>query len=163
MSDSRTRHELSLDLPAAHRGVRIARNVVRHFARLQGVVDKDVDALGLVLSELLANAIDHGGGGAALSEEDLVSEVRMRMHLLIESDHWVLSVTDEGGGDADALRAALEDATFSLEDDRGRGLFLMREMVDRMEILGSDNGAGLTFRATKKHGGDEAGAGEGGG
>ena len=38
-------HELTLDLPAAHSAVRVARNVVRHFARLQGVKDNDVEYL----------------------------------------------------------------------------------------------------------------------
>ena len=40
-----------------------------------------------------------------------------------------------------------------LEDDRGRGLFLMREMVDRVEVSASDDGRGLTISVTKSHGG----------
>ncbi len=144
-------HELTLDLPAAHRGVRVARSVVRHFARMQGMADRDLDALGLVVSELLANAIDHGGGEAAMTEEELQTRARMRMHFELGAQRWILSVTDQGGGDPEMVRRLLDEAP-ALEDDRGRGLFLMRKMVDEVAVLPSADGQGLTFRATKRHG-----------
>ena len=146
-------HRLELDLPAVHRGVRVARHVLRHFSRLQGVPDTDVDSLVLVSSELLANAIDHGGGRAALTEEDLESDVRMRLRLEINSGAWHLWVTDQGGGDAAALQKLFDDADpGDPEDDRGRGLFLMRAMVDSLAVDPSPDGRGLTVRATKAYG-----------
>ncbi len=148
------RHELTLDLPAAHRGVRVARNVVRHFARLEGVKDSEIEHLVLVVSELLANAIDHGGGSAAMTERDLAGDPRMKLVLVIHQREWVLSVSDEGGGDPARVRAALKQAQLpDLEDDRGRGLYLLRQMVDTMEVDPSADGRGLTFRMTRRHGG----------
>lgn len=145
------RHELGLDLPAAHRGVRVARNVVRRFARMQGVPQAEVDYLVLVVSELLANVIDHGGGGAAMSEADLTSDVRMRLTYTVDEEGWSLAVTDQGGGDAEALQAMLApDGMPDLEDDRGRGLFLMAQMVDALEVRENEAGDGLTIVARKR-------------
>jgi len=146
-----SRHEMRLDLPAVHRAVRVARNVVRHFARLQGVADREVDYVILVVSELLANVIDHGGGGAALTEEAGNSAARMQMGFWIEGDEWCLEVTDHGGGDPAELRALLAaEGTPDLDDDRGRGLFLLAQMVDRLEADRSEDGDGITFRARRR-------------
>ena len=148
-----SRHELSLDLPAAHRGVRVARNVVLRFARLQGVPDEAIDSLGLVASELLANVIDHGGGEAAMTEEDLTTDARMRLDLEVEPGSWTLSVTDRGGGAPEEMERRIEAAaSFEEEDDRGRGLFLMRAMVDELRVLANPDGDGLVFRTVKRYG-----------
>jgi len=144
--------DLSLDLPAAHRAVRLARNVAKSFARLAGMRDKDVDTLVLVVSELLANSVDHGGGESAMSEEERPSDVRMHLSLTVEGGTWTLRVTDAGGGDPDELRGLLSaSGPPDLEDERGRGLFLMREMVDAIRVDASEDGRGLTITATKKH------------
>lgn len=156
MSDgeaSERRYELSLELPAAHRGVRIARNVLRSLARLWGLGDREIDDLLLVVSELLANGVDHGGGGAAMDERDLANDARVLLHFMIRAGEWSLSVTDRGGGDPETVRRYIHPhALPDLEDERGRGLFLLATMVDRMEVAKSPDGLGLTLTATKHHG-----------
>lgn len=143
-------YEVALDLPAVHRGVRVARNVIRHFARLWGMKDVDVDSVVLVVSELLANTIDHGGGGAAMEESELDDDVRMRLTFTIRSEVWSVSVVDRGGGDPEDVRKFLEDTGLpDLEDERGRGFFMMREMVDRMAVCRSADGLGLEITAEK--------------
>jgi anti-sigma regulatory factor (Ser/Thr protein kinase) len=146
------KHELALDLPASHRSVRVARNVVRHFARLEGVKDCEIEQLVLVVSELLANAVDHGGGPPAMTEQDLVKDTRMRLLLEVGTHEWRLAVSDEGGGDPARVRHAIRSSQLpDLEDERGRGLYLMRQMVDSMEVDQSADGRGLTFRITRRH------------
>lgn len=146
------KHELSLDLPAAHRGVRVARHVVRHFARLEGVRGAEIEQLVLIVSELLANAIDHGGGTPAMTEHELEGDPRMRLSLVVGELEWRLAVSDEGGGDPARVRHALRSAQLpDLEDERGRGLYLMRQMVDSMEVDRSADGRGLTFRISRRH------------
>ena len=145
------RHQIALDIPAVHRGVRVARNVVRRFARMQGISGPEVDYLVLVVSELLANVIDHGGGCAAMVEEDLEGDVRMHLEFTISSVGWCLRVTDHGGGDPAKLQAMFEpDGLPDLEDDRGRGLYLLAQMVDQMEVVQNEQGDGLTFVAQKR-------------
>jgi anti-sigma regulatory factor (Ser/Thr protein kinase) len=148
------KHELALDLPAAHRGVRVARNLVRHFARMEGVQGNEVEQLVLIVSELLANAVDHGQASPAMTERELEADARMRLVLSVGSHEWRLSVTDEGGGDAARLRQAIQSARLpDLEDERGRGFYLMRQMVDAMEVDTSADGRGLTFRVVRRHAG----------
>jgi anti-sigma regulatory factor (Ser/Thr protein kinase) len=148
-------HELALDLPAAHSAVRVARNVVRHFARLQGVKDSEIESLLLIVSELLANAIDHGGGAAAMTESELDGDPRMKLAFTLRERDWTLAVTDEGGGDPELVRKLLgKNGTMpDLDDDRGRGLFLLAQMGDSLEVEKSPDGRGLTFRIAKRHGG----------
>src|SRR5262245_1371598 len=128
------RHELALDLPAVHSEVRAARNVVRHFARMEGVRSTEIEHLVLIVSELLANAIDHGGN-SGMTRHDVSGDPRMRLSLVIGEREWALSVTDQGGGDPIRIRSAIKSAQLpDLDDERGRGLYLMRQMVDAMEV-----------------------------
>lgn len=152
MSQTEHTYELALNLPAAHRGVRVARHVVRHFARMEGVKDEEIEHLVLIVSELLANAIDHGAHGAVLEERELEGDPRMRLRLVIGAREWALSVSDEGGGDPARVRRAIQAAQLpDLEDERGRGLFLMRQMVDSMEVDPSEDRRGLTFKIKRRH------------
>lgn len=147
-------HGLTLDLPAAHRGVRVARSVLGRFARMQGMPQCEADTLLLVASELLGNAIDHGGGGAAMTEADLTLDVRMRVSFTVHATGWRLDVTDQGGGDAAEVQLLLEsDRSLDLEDDRGRGLFLLKESVDQLDASVSPDGTGITISVRKEYGG----------
>jgi anti-sigma regulatory factor (Ser/Thr protein kinase) len=143
-----------MDLPAAHSAVRMARAVVGPFAETRGIVGDELDTLLLVVSELLANAVDHGGGGAALEEEDLERPVRMSFDLEIGPESWELAVEDEGGGDPEVVRALIEpDGLPDLEDERGRGFFLLASMVDSLTVDVRADGLGLVIRAVKVHAG----------
>lgn len=145
--------ELSLDLPAVHRGVAVARSLARRFARLEGVPERQADTLLLVLSELLANAVDHGGGGAAMSEAQWNGSVRMRALVRLEDDGWSVSVSDQGGGDPRPLRRMLTaDEPPGFEDERGRGIYLVRTLTDELSIEVSEDGRGLRIVASKRYG-----------
>jgi anti-sigma regulatory factor (Ser/Thr protein kinase) len=80
--------------------------------------------------------------------------VRVKLELVLNQDEWSLGVTDQGGGDPVEVQKIIDGNEFpDLEDDRGRGIYLTRQMVDQMIVTRSPEGKGLTFRATKKHGG----------
>lgn len=143
---------LGLDLPAAHSAVATARKVIGHFARLEGLEDREVDVLMLVTSELLGNAIDHGGGDHALVEEELATDVRMRVQFEITESGWTVEVSDQGGGDPAEIEALIHpEGMPDLEDERGRGFFLLAQMVDRLEVTRSKDGRGLTFLAVREN------------
>ena len=69
------------------------------FVREHGVSEEDAGNLEFVTSELLSNAVDHGGGGAAMEESDLTSDVRMQLHARVTDGQWEIRVADQGGGD----------------------------------------------------------------
>lgn len=145
--------QLELVVPATHAAARVVRKTVSDFARLDGLASEEVDQLALVVSELLGNAVDHGGGEAAMVTEDLERDVSMRLALELDADRWTVTVSDQGGGDPDALAAYLEPGTeIPLEDERGRGFFLLREMVDQLSVDASQDGLGLRVRAERRHG-----------
>jgi anti-sigma regulatory factor (Ser/Thr protein kinase) len=144
--------ELRLDLPAAHSAERMARGVLREFARRERVPVPEIDTLEFVAGELLTNAVDHGGGERALREEDLRSAVRMSLVLVVSDDGWTLRVGDQGGGDPAALRARLlANDEPDLDDDRGRGFFLLAQMVDRLDVVKSQDGLGVEFVAVRSY------------
>lgn len=146
-------HELRLRLPAAHSHGRMGRQVLRKFAENEGLPDEELSTLEFVADELMTNAIDHGGGNAAREEADLVGDVRMTIELVIRDDVWKLRVEDQGGGSPeDVAHIVGTDALPDLEDERGRGFFLMGPMVDDLNVEKSRDGRGLAFVATKRYG-----------
>ena len=152
MSVPHEERELALDLPASHGAVLVARRVLRHFVRLLGLADAEVEILMLVASELLGNAVDHGGGAGAL--ESAATTPRMRLFLKLSGTGWIFRVSDEGGGDPADVRPLLAaGAPPDLDDERGRGFFLVAQMVDRLDVEKSADGRGLTFVAAREHAG----------
>ncbi len=143
---------LELRLAAAHASARVGRQMARHFARLDGLDEDEVDHLALVASELLSNAVDHGGGGAAMEVKD--ADARMSLTLELGRDYWRLEVNDQGGGDPNELSKFLAPHALeaALEDERGRGFFLMRQMVDEMSVTRSKDGRGLCVTVLRRHG-----------
>ena len=138
-------------LPAAHSAVRMARQVARKFARQAGVRGESLETLTLVVSELLANAVDHGGGNAALEEQDLTSAVTMHLVLEASASGWKAQVSDQGGGNPEDVRGRLQPGELpDLDDERGRGFFLMVAMVDELSVDRSVDGKGLTITAVKR-------------
>lgn len=143
--------QLSLDLPAVHSAARMARHLVRQFARTKRIVGGELDNLLLVGDELFTNVVDHGGGNAAMEESELEKPVRMKMLLEVGANEWVMYVSDEGGGDPEMIDELIHPKGLpNLEDERGRGLFLIAQMVDSLQVRRSDNGLGLTFTARKR-------------
>lgn len=150
---------LELDLPATHAHGRMARRVATHFAEDRGLEGRPLEAFQFVAGELIDNAVDHGGGGAAMSLSDLESNVRVRMVVRIGPDAgegraWALRVDDQGGGDVETIEGFIrpESGFPDLEDERGRGLFLLAEMVDHLEVSVSPDGKGLSLEAIQDAG-----------
>lgn len=140
--------ELFLELPAAHSAARAARGLVRQFAMARGVDGSDLDRLVLIADELMTNAVDHGGGQGTLDAKDLAVPVRMQLALTVQAQSWVLSVADQGGGDPELVDRLLHpEGEPDLEDERGRGLFLLAMECDTVEVRRSDDALGLCLIA----------------
>ncbi|MFT7678864.1 MAG: anti-sigma regulatory factor (Ser/Thr protein kinase) [Planctomycetota bacterium] len=159
MSDIRTEYgerEMHLDLPAAHSAGRMARRMVAEFAASEGIPESELATLEFVAGELIDNAVDHGGGGGAREVADLARDVRMQLWIRLEGKAWSVLVEDCGGGNLEQLRSMVSppDGIPDLDDDRGRGFFLLGQMVDRLEVDSSRDGLGLGFCAVRSYDGD---------
>ena len=144
---------VALELPAAHSAVRVGRHVLRSFVRMNGMADREVETLVLVASELLGNAVDHGGGNSAMHERELAEDERMLLRLELTGRTWTLEVSDQGGGDPAEVEQLLHpEGLPDLDDERGRGFYLMGQMVDRIAVRRSEDGKGLRITATRDYG-----------
>ncbi len=98
----------------------VARCAAREFPRRAVALNVPV-----ALTEALANAIVNGNG------EDAAK--RVRLDACLDDRALVVEIHDEGGGfDLDASTNGPDDPSF-LEREDGRGLFLMRKLMDRVE------------------------------
>ncbi len=90
----------------------------------------------LALTEAMANAIMRG------NSNDPSRAVQVRA--VLESDMLLLEVMDQGAGfDLDQVQYSPEDADW-LEREDGRGVFLMRKLMDHVESCRTDG----TYRHT---------------
>ena len=142
--------ELRLSVPAHHAAARMARARVRGCAEAAGMPVGELDRLEFVVGELLSNAVDHGGGEGAMDAEQWTSGARMHLWMKCGTEGWRLGVEDEGGGGPESLMPFLveTDELPNLEDERGRGFFLLRSYLDTLEVQGAKGGTGVELIAT---------------
>jgi len=146
---------LRLEFVAAHALGRLARTELGAFASRQGLAARALETLEFVAGELIDNAIDHGGGGGAMEVGDVEPGVHVDAHLHVGSDRWVLTVSDPRGELDPSLQGRIAEArkgTLDLLGERGRGLFLLAELVDVLDVSAREGGRGVVFRVEKAHG-----------
>ena len=146
---------LRLEFVAAHVVGRRARTELREFGSLKGMSGRALETLEFVAGELIDNAIDHGGGGGAREACDAREDAQVDTHLHVGADRWVLTVADSGGAlDLELQERIGESASGALAPlgERGRGLFLLSEMVDDMDVCAREGGRGVIFRVEKAYG-----------
>ncbi len=144
-------HRLRLNMPATHSYGRMARQMVRQFALKEGLPEKEIETVEFVAGELLDNAVDHGGGGGARELADLEGNVEMRLRLDLNDGGWQVSVADQGGAEPGEVQALVQppDGLPNLDDERGRGFFLLAGMVDELQVALSPDGLGLVLKASR--------------
>jgi anti-sigma regulatory factor (Ser/Thr protein kinase) len=98
-------------------------------------VDGDVaDEILMAVGEVVANACLHGRPVIRLGHVDLGCERH--------NGHVSITVTDDGPGfDVDAV---LQDGMPALLSQGGRGFFLMRQLMDRVDVVSSPDGTTVT-------------------
>ena len=111
---------LALTLPRDEQTVPVARHLVRNAMEQVGVEETCAADFELALSEACTNVLLHSGPG---------DQYVVRLDL--EDRVGVIRVIDVGHG-FDSARLQAEDPL--LEAERGRGLGLMRAMVDRVDF-----------------------------
>ena len=91
-----------------------------------------LENLKTAVSEAAMNAIEHGNEGKA--------ELPVGVQVLLSEDDLRVLIRDFGGGQEipDAQTPDIEAKLAGLQKPRGWGLFLIRNMVDEMEVTGDD-------------------------
>jgi serine/threonine-protein kinase RsbW len=134
------RRIIELDIPNDVQFIeRVVERVQRECADLQFAPRQVMLNVPVALTEALANAILRG------NSDDPSKTVHVRA--CVDSESLVVEVHDEGAGfDIDACTIECNPETLDRED--GRGLFLMRKLMDRVESVSTR--PGNTVRLTLK-------------
>jgi serine/threonine-protein kinase RsbW len=111
---------LALNLPRDGLSVPVARRIVDTSMRTVGVSDDCVDAVALALTEACTNVLKHSGPGDEY-------EVTVRL----DDDVCSITVTDVGRG---FDFASLADGDAGHDAERGRGVQLMKMLVDKVQF-----------------------------
>ena len=89
------------------------------------------DDLAIVVTELVNNAIPHGNKGD--------KEKKVAINFIIKPDRIEIHIKDEGNGfNPEELKDPLEPE--NLLNENGRGIFLIRNLMDKLDFRFSDNG-----------------------
>jgi anti-sigma regulatory factor (Ser/Thr protein kinase) len=102
-----------------------------------GLAEQRLADLVLVAHELAANAVRHGGA---------TEHAPARLRLWREGDRVLCEVADHGPGFRDADAAGRRLAPPGALD--GRGLWIVRQIVDRVEIISGPAGATVRVAVT---------------
>jgi serine/threonine-protein kinase RsbW len=116
---------LRVQLPSTHPSINRAVREVRRLARRCGLTEDSQANLEIALREALANAISHGNGMRAGRKVFLRCYAGPRAGILI-------AVRDQGPG-FDPQSVPDPRAADRVHLAHGRGLLLMRELMDRLE------------------------------
>ena len=112
-----------------------------------GLSESRLEKLKTAVAEATMNAIEHGNGNRA--------EIPVEVEVTQDGDDIVVAISDQGGDAAGQVGPAEEpDLLQKLEgaqSPRGWGLFLIRNMVDAMDI--TTNGQRHTIWLTMRTGG----------
>ena len=114
----------SVRLPTDAESVPLVRGLLRQALQFLGVVEAGIEEIVLALTEACANVVQH-----AVDQEEYEVDVA------IDDSLCVITVVDDGDG-FDVTTASAAAPTL----DGGRGLILMRALVDRLDFVQDADG-----------------------
>lgn len=135
---------LRLNVPTHLVFVRPVRKMLEGLLYAQGWEEDDVQDAGLMVTEIVQNAVEHGSKGDGSEEVSVVIDAG--------ATAVVITVVDPGSG-VDPQKALDRDieTPVPLDEARGRGLFLINRLAGCFERSISTSG-GLCLKARKEIG-----------
>ena len=113
------------DLPNDNAALNQAVEQVRRFAGSCGADDECLSDIDITLREALANAMFHGNAAAA--------DKRVSMRCYAAPHDGILIIVEDEGPGFDPLEVPDPRSEAGKQRDHGRGLLLMRELLDHIE------------------------------
>jgi len=137
----------AFELPSEPGNERLALARVAETVQGLGLSESRLEKLKTAVAEATMNAIEHGNGNRA--------EIPVEVEVTQDGDDIVVAISDQGGDAAGQAGPAQEPDLLQKLDGaqspRGWGLFLIRNMVDAMDI--TTNGQRHTIWLTMRTGG----------
>ncbi len=142
----------AFSLPSEPGNERLALARVAGTVKDLGLPEARLEKLKTAVAEATMNAIEHGNGNHA--------EIPVEVEVSQDGDEIIVAISDQGGdataGDAQAGSTPAEEPDLlkkldGAQNPRGWGLFLIRNMVDAMDI--TTNGQRHTIWLTMRTGG----------
>ena len=137
----------AFELPSEPGNERLALARVAETVQRLGLSDSRLEKLKTAVAEATMNAIEHGNGNHA--------EIPVEVEVTQNGDEIIVAISDQGGEAPSAPKPAEEPDLLRKLDGgqspRGWGLFLIRNMVDAMDI--TINGQRHTIWLTMRTGG----------
>ena len=136
----------AFELPSEPGNERLALARVAETVQGLGLSDARLEKLKTAVAEATMNAIEHGNGNRA--------EIPVEVEVTRSGDDIIVAISDQGGqthpGDDDHEQPDLLKKLDGDQSPRGWGLFLIRNMVDAMDITtdGQRHTIWLTMRTT---------------
>ena len=125
---------LSVFLPRDRATIPVSRHIVRDALREIGVVEECAHDVAIAQSEACTNVVDHSGPGD-----------QYEVSVEINGECCTIRVIDAGQGFDEG---AVHDGGAAADSERGRGIQLMKALVDRVHFR-SDAGAGTAVHLEK--------------
>ena len=136
---SETILSVDIEVPNQTRYLRLIGNIAEQIARDLDVANGDCDTLAyhlnLVLTEAVANAIEHGSPGDPNNT--------VRICISIEDKNLCVRVYDHGQG---FNLEAVSTPEFADLEEHGRGIFVIRSLMDSVEYRKTEGGNVLEMR-----------------
>ncbi len=130
--------KITITIPSRVENLDVVQNVAQESARLAGFSEDDQLDIGLAVREGAINAMKHG--------HKLDPSLDVAVEFITDDVDLVISIVDSGGGfDPSAAPDPREPA--NLWRTSGRGLLLIRSLVDTMNV--KSNGSGVTLTLVK--------------
>ena len=143
---SAPRRLASFAVPSEPGNERLALARVAEAVAASGLAPARLERLKTAVAEATMNAIEHGNGGRP--------EIPVDVEVIQEGDDIIVAITDLGGEHEPAGPVEEPDLGLKLDGEqraRGWGLFLIRNMVDAMQVR--TDGPRHTIQLTMRAGG----------
>ena len=138
---SRVAEETSCVIPSCIKELPKVERLSKKVARKMGLSEDERDNLAIAVTEAVGNAIVHG------NKKNPQKKVRLVFRM--GKNSVAVSVTDEGPGfDPDKLGDPLDPQ--NLMKESGRGLFILKTLMDKVSFSFSPDGTTITFVLQKK-------------
>jgi len=116
----------SVRLPTDAQSVPLVRGLLRQALQYLGVAETGIQEIVLALTEACANVVQHAADAEEYQVDVDIDDVLCR-----------ICVVDDGGGFDPAMTAIAQEGQ---PLDTGRGLLLMRALVDRLDFVQDEDG-----------------------